>query len=1306
VGERREAGHAAPRLEEWTIPAADVLAGAAELGRLLHAALPGFRWGRRNAGGWTLGPAPPPRRLATDLTDGEHAGFLVRLAGLLSFLGAHGLGLSPEGARAIGARPGSRDVPWLAAPPVPAWRAAPAFVVLGSTVLRLAGRGAPSGSAAEARRALEDGLADGLPPRAAEALAAALRSTAAARPSEALLLDFARTGDVGERVAPDLLGLVLPRELEPPGGDRRVATGAAAEWIARGAVRRGPGEIAFAEAGPSSSLEDFAALLDLADALGPDPRGAVLRAVARGERAEASEGPPLALLARDLDAWDAPSRRVWEDLPRSLAGAVRVETRGEPPPPWQAIPLLVPRLGREEVSGLVHLPLGSPSAFSRLWEGLADEAGGDAGLLLRAARARARAFLAGIPGASPPRRAPAPPDVVLRAAALLGDGFGAPEAAAVAGVDERRAMEALADAWDSGTFVRAGRDSYRFADDGRRLRLLGTLSRSERTAGVARLAASGAGPFRLLLARLASGSDAECVAEARARFADAAAAGRTGEAVALLARAPASDADLGDPLRAVEVHIASGRPDRARASASRVEPAAALREPRSVRERVARMLGRLGEAETALALLPDGPAPEDAATRADLLLRLRREEEASRLVRDLVPGTRALAARVHLLRAELYERRQEVAAAERELAAAATALDDPAGGGGLVDERFAAGYVALGLRRPREAQAFFRAARDEAPDASRRADALYDLSVAYAESGEIAQAEESLEEALALFSAAGETDRYLGALGQRADLALRRSDAPAARRDLRRVLEHDRAPGRTFHLLFSVPARQRLALADGDDGEAAEAFAEARPGLGACPDHPARREILVLEGARLLAGSLAAEALSRLEEARPLPDARSGVEPLRSRLETSARLDLGLPAPVPEDLSPLERSLLGCEARLARGEELPAALARELSERLERPDGPLQVATRLLELRGRFPAAFASEAAGALRETALRAARRAGLDGAAARFAAPASGAAPADVGATPVPAASFVAEDAATREVFEKARRVARSRLPVLLLGESGTGKEVLAREIHRASGRKGPFVAVNVAALPDTLAEAELFGVARGAFTGADRDRAGVVEASSGGTLFLDEIGDLSPRVQGKLLRVLQEREVRRLGEAKTRPVDLRLVSATHRDLEALVAEGTFRGDLLYRVAGMSLTLPPLRDRPRDLRLLLERALEGAAVAPEARSALLSWNWPGNVRELHAAVESARVLAGPGGRIGREHLPPSLRADRPAGDGRAGRYRAAVDDAKRRVILAALAEAGRNRTRAAALLGLSRQSLLYEIRRLAIRD
>ena len=305
--------------------------------------------------------------------------------------------------------------------------------------------------------------------------------------------------------------------------------------------------------------------------------------------------------------------------------------------------------------------------------------------------------------------------------------------------------------------------------------------------------------------------------------------------------------------------------------------------------------------------------------------------------------------------------------------------------------------------------------------------------------------------------------------------------------------------------------------------------------------------------------------------------------------------------------------------------------------------------------------------------------------------------------------------EDASTREALSLAARVAPTGLTVLVLGETGTGKEVVAREVHRLSGRGGPFVAVNVAALPDTLAESELFGHARGAFTGADRERKGLVEASSGGTLFLDEVGELSPPVQAKLLRVLQEREVRRLGETRERTVDLRVVAATHRDLPSLVRAGRFREDLLWRFAGAEVRLAPLRERPRDVAALAQRFLAGrGALSPAARERLLRHEWPGNVRELFSALESALALAGEDGRISEEHLPAALRGAGPAAEDSpgapvragpgAGRYAKALESARRAVIARALAESGGNRSRAAAWLGVSRQTLLYEMKKLGI--
>jgi len=1305
VGATGRAERRTGRQSAWVIPGSDVFAGAAEVGRLLHGSLPAFSWGRREGGSWVLGPAPPPRQLPEELSDAGHAGFLVRLAGLLSFLGVHGLGLSAEGVKQLGMRPGSSDVPWLHSPPVPAWRAVPAPIVLGVTALRLAGRDLACGRAGEARRGLEESLADGLPARSAEVVAAVLRSADGARPSDALLLDLARTGDIGERVALDLLGIAVPRELAQATGERLVATGGAADWLARGAARRAPGETAFAEAGPPVSAEDGTPLAELAEGLGSDPRAGVLRALARGESPAPEEGPPLVLVARDLDRWDPRSSRAWEELPRTLAGVSRIETRAEAPPPWQSVPVIVPRLGREEISGLVHLPFASAPAFSRFWEELAAEAAGDPARLLGAARQRARAFLAGPARSNGSRRPAARVDVVLRAATLLGDGFPLAEAAAAGGVSPERAAEALEEACDAGTLLRSARGAYHFSRDEQRRRLESDLTRAEKDACLARLEASGTEPFRLLLARLAARGGASDVEEARIRLADAVRSGRVEEAGALLARAPGAAPDLGSPFLAAQVHEAAGRMDDARRAAARIDARNSLDEPLARREEAARLLARLGDGDKALALVPEGGEGEELLARAEILLLLRREPDAAGILDSFGTSEGPCAARMHLLRAELHERRQELEAAEEELNAVAAFLAGASGDPAPVDAGFTAGYLALGLGRPREARAFFRTARDGARTPSRRADALFDLSVAAAEDAELAEAEASLEEALSLFSSLGERDRYLTALGQRASLAVRRSDAQAAQRDLKTVLAHDRMPGRSFQLLFSIPTRQRLALADGDDADGAEAFAEAVSRLAECAGHPAFREILVLEGARLLASGSAAEALARLEEAEPRPDVRSGVEPYRARLVASARRDLHGTAADSPALDAPERTLLEAEDRLGKGLAPQPGARQSLAGLLERPEGPFEVTTRLLEWRGRFPAFFAREESAPLRHLGLRAARRAGLEGAVARFREPSASARPEAAAAAP-PSTSLVAEDAATREVFDTVRRVASHRISVLVLGESGTGKELVAREVHRASGRAGPFVAVNVAALPETLAEAELFGAARGAFTGADRDRPGVFEASSGGTLFLDEIGDLSPQVQAKLLRVLQECEVRRLGETRTRAVDLRLVAATHRDLARLVGEGRFRGDLLYRIAGIAVTLSPLRERPRDLRVLLDRALAGTPVAPEARAALLAWSWPGNVRELLSAVELAKAMAGPGGRVERRHLPEPLRVPAAAPTEGKGRYRDAVDEAKRRVIHEALAETGGNRTRAAALLGLSRQSLLYEMKRLSIND
>jgi DNA-binding NtrC family response regulator len=246
-----------------------------------------------------------------------------------------------------------------------------------------------------------------------------------------------------------------------------------------------------------------------------------------------------------------------------------------------------------------------------------------------------------------------------------------------------------------------------------------------------------------------------------------------------------------------------------------------------------------------------------------------------------------------------------------------------------------------------------------------------------------------------------------------------------------------------------------------------------------------------------------------------------------------------------------------------------------------------------------------------------------------------------------------FVASGPAMTEVLELAARVAPIDTTVLVYGESGTGKEFIVRMIHDHSPRAAaPFVSVNCAALTETLLESELFGHVRGAFTGAVRDKAGLFEVAGGGTLFLDEIGEVAPTVQAKLLRALQEREIRRVGGERTIKVNARVVAATNRDLKAAVAAGTFREDLYFRLASFVITVPPLRDRREDIPALVHEFLkratqrvgkEVAGVSPDAMTALMSYRWPGNVRELEHAIERAVILAH-GPRIRRRELPPEV--------------------------------------------------------------
>jgi len=314
---------------------------------------------------------------------------------------------------------------------------------------------------------------------------------------------------------------------------------------------------------------------------------------------------------------------------------------------------------------------------------------------------------------------------------------------------------------------------------------------------------------------------------------------------------------------------------------------------------------------------------------------------------------------------------------------------------------------------------------------------------------------------------------------------------------------------------------------------------------------------------------------------------------------------------------------------------------------------------------------------------------------------------------------ANVVGRSEGMLQVYKTAARVALTGATVLVVGESGTGKELVARAIHASSARAaGPFLAVDCGAIAEGVLESELFGHARGSFTGATGTRRGLFEEASGGTLFLDEIGDIGPRIQGQLLRVLQESEIRRVGESAPVKVDTRVVAATNKDLAEHVKAGKFREDLFYRLNVVTICIPPLRERREDIPLLAEHFAarhageRGASLTTEAREALLLWDWPGNVRELENAVARALAL-NPGGTILPEDLPEAVRERWQPRRGLPVKLSAiptpppvaaadpltadhpTLDELSRRYAERVLRDAGGNKTRAAEALGIDRKTL-----------
>jgi two-component system, NtrC family, response regulator AtoC len=410
------------------------------------------------------------------------------------------------------------------------------------------------------------------------------------------------------------------------------------------------------------------------------------------------------------------------------------------------------------------------------------------------------------------------------------------------------------------------------------------------------------------------------------------------------------------------------------------------------------------------------------------------------------------------------------------------------------------------------------------------------------------------------------------------------------------------------------------------------------------------------------------------------------------------------PMDVLAEYGPDELALIFPEADRAAAEEVARRIAREANGMAAALGHRIKVRLGL--------AVFPEDGtqAGSLvtrARSALRVARESGKD----------------EVARPPAEAAlvgGVVIGDPQMERVFALVRKVADHAITVLINGETGVGKEVVAEELHRASGRRDkPFVRLNCASIPETLLESELFGHERGAFTGADRRKAGYFEAADGGTIFLDEIGEITPGIQSKLLRVLEEHKFTRVGGVQEQEVDVRVVCATNRDLEAEVARGSFREDLFFRISAFTILVPPLRDRPAEIPLLAEhfvaltaseQKVPAPGLSPAALAMLRRYSWPGNVRELRNAMERAVVLHA--GIIEVEHLPDRVRqaldapaSGRPVTIGDGIDMRDQIAEVERATIVSALDDCGGNQTRAAQKLGLSRRALIYKLEKYGLK-
>ncbi len=1266
--------------------------------RLSHPLLPEIRASRWTESGLELsvtGPVGQP--VQGERPPGESAGLTLEILALAGFLQFSGLGIAPEDAVAAGLSKGGDSIV-LPRNPVPAWRATPPGLLAAAVLLRLSGvELLETSTNGTLRRSVEAGLRSCRRDQILTLGARLLALEQENRPVAALLRDVLSSRPEIPVCPSSFLGTLLPassRVVEP--GERLYSL-----------VTEGGLELLQAIARSRPMEADMVELRGAFPLRSPSLRDA-LRSVTGGDRrleedSACGPGRPLILVACDFESWDPACRQEWDSLIRGSRVLAGLELRTRPPLPWESSLEVRAEAVRGEISNLFWLPFSSVHEAAEFWPALSERCGGDLGRGLRLLKRAARA--------GPPYQLPPPStnleadveSVVLRLS-VLPDGFSVSEAIAAAAATPVFVEEALATAQETGILVHE-QGEWRFSSPAIRQQYMRKLTLAKRETVVSRIKAAGVAHWRWCLAGMRAlvplpGGEPE------REFSSAVRQEQKDIAIALLAEAADTNPGLGDPVAAILVLSGSERIDLARRLAQSFDPARQEVEQGSLWP-LARALSRFSMTEKALVLASRLPGAAGRVLRARILLESHQEDRVAELLGGL-DDAEARHPQWRLIQAELSARRKDFERARRELTFAPGELEMVPEDAAL-DASFSCGFLASDTGDAARAAGFFRHAREMAQNPVRQAEAGIDLGVCLLHGGEPEAALAEFEKAMAFFSQARDSERYVLALANRAEVHLFCGRLEVARADLAAVLAHDGKPGREFQYLFSVPGMQEIYLASLNFEAAGKLFEDAWKKRVRFPRHDASREILLFEAQRLLIMRDPERALGWLEEAAAIPDNRMQNEPRLLRLRASALLDLGKKILVAEadEFFPLEK-------QLAKGEHLRQEYAmlfeKALFEKALRPGRePVRLAVRIIEWCSRFPGALEHPGSRFLLDFGVRAAAAAGLPEARHFFLSRLSlgERRPGPAHAPRIEGPSHVEEDAATKNAFQLLRKVARSSLPVLILGETGTGKEIAAREVHRLSGRTGSFIPVNVAALPETLVESELFGHARGAFTGADKDKEGLLELASGGTLFLDEIGELPQALQPKLLRALQEKEIRRVGETKPRKVEMRLISATNRDLQPLSAAGLFRADLYYRLAGLVVSLPPLRERPRDLTMLIRSLLpKGTAVTPRALAVLKGHNWPGNIRELMSVLELAVNMAAPGFEIDVEHLPLAIRKKEPAppDSPSPGRFFAAIEAVKRREILGALADALGNRTRAAQFLGISRQALLYEMRKLRI--